>query len=190
MHNIRLFSPYLFNSAVRFEVTAVGGQWWEVEAFKPNRMKLKQKPGKFIWQHRENGIDTQRASVPLLDFSIVQCIKTAMLASTTHQCVHDVTSHLNNTTVSNTKTIKHVIIVIIDIICKSNLIMKRIPTLARSHILTSITIQGPSSSAETISSNELFQKRSGANSLPAKSVQGSPLSSPSSNRHRMASHNS
>jgi hypothetical protein len=92
---------------VHIEVTAVGGQWWEVEAFKPNRMKLKQKPCKFIWQHRENWIDTQRACVPMLDFPIVQGIKTAMLAATTHQCVHDVTLYLNNTMESNTKKNKH-----------------------------------------------------------------------------------
>ena len=70
-------APFAQIKGLHIEVTAVGGQWWEVEAFKSNRMKLKQKPVKFSWQYRENGIDSQRARVPLLDFMIVQSIKTS-----------------------------------------------------------------------------------------------------------------
>ena len=96
-------------------------------AFKSHSMKLKQKPGKFIWQHRENGIYNQRASVPLPDLSIIKSIKTAMQASASNQCVYDVTSDLYNTSKSNTKTSINDIIDIIDIISISDIIKKCYP---------------------------------------------------------------
>ncbi len=55
-------------------------------------MKLKQKPSKFVWQHRENRICTQRTSVPVLDLAVIKGIETAMLASTPHQTVHTMVS--------------------------------------------------------------------------------------------------
>jgi hypothetical protein len=64
------------------------------------------------------------------------------------------------------------------------------PTLARSHILSSIPKQGPALSEAIMDAIVWFQKRSGANALPLESFQISALASPSSTRHVMASHNS
>ena len=52
-------------------------------------------------------------------------------------------------------------------------------TLARSQIFSSIPKQGPALSAAIMDSIELFQKRSGANSLPSESFQFSAPTSPS-----------
>ena len=59
-------------------------------------MKLKQKPSKFVWQHSEDGIVSQTASVPLLDFAVIKGIITTVLASASHQYVHYLTQYLQN----------------------------------------------------------------------------------------------
>ena len=84
------------------------------------------------------------------------------------------------------------IMCIIDIICimKLNTYKYENITLVRSHIFNSIPLHGPSSSPAIKDSIPTFQKRSGANALPLLSVQFSAVASPSSTRHRTASHKS
>jgi hypothetical protein len=81
---------------MHIKITSVGRYQRKIEAFKPNSMKLKQKPSKFVWQHSEDGIVSQTASVPLLDFAVIEGIITTVLASASHQCVHYLTSYLQN----------------------------------------------------------------------------------------------
>lgn len=78
---------------MHIKITSVGRYQRNIEAFKPNSMKLKQKPSKFVWQHSEDGIVSQTASVPLLDFAVIEGIITTVLASASHQCVHYLTSY-------------------------------------------------------------------------------------------------
>ncbi len=63
-------------------------------------------------------------------------------------------------------------------------------TLACSHIFSSTSKQGPELSEAIMDSFDVFQKRAGAIALSQESFQFSALSSPSSNRHLMASHKS
>ena len=62
------------------------------------------------------------------------------------------------------------------------------PTLARSHIFSSIPKQGPELSEEEaiMDAIVLFQKRSGANALPLESFQFSALAPPSATGTRQA----
>jgi hypothetical protein len=65
-----------------------------------------------------------------------------------------------------------------------------IVTLARSHIYSSIPMQGPSSSAAMLHSDAIFQNLSAGKESPWESSQFSAVASPSSTKHRMASHKS
>ena len=66
----------------------------KIQIFKSKRVILKQKPCEFVWQYREDCIDTQWTSIPVLDLAVIKGIKTAMLASTPHQSVHNMPSNL------------------------------------------------------------------------------------------------
>ena len=100
-----LFSPYhlpehsAHQSHCGRRATA-GGRGFQIE-----KHETQTETWQIIWQHRENGIDTQRARISLLDFLIIKGIKTAMLTSTSNQCVHHVTLNLYNTSESNTKQV-------------------------------------------------------------------------------------
>ena len=77
------------------------------------RVILKQKPSEFVWQHREDCIDTQWTSIPVLDLAVIKCIVTAILASSPNQSVHDMPSYLqkemmNISDISNIKRINKV----------------------------------------------------------------------------------
>ena len=55
---------------------------------------FKQKSSKFVRQNRENGVIAQLASVPLMDFAVIQGIIPPVLPSASHQRVHDLTTYL------------------------------------------------------------------------------------------------
>ena len=48
-------------------------------------------------EHREDSIGTQWTSIPMLDLAVIKGIETSMLASATHQCVHNMPSYLHKT---------------------------------------------------------------------------------------------
>ena len=60
-------------------------------------VKLEQKPRELVRQNRENFIrhGAQAASISLPDFAVVKGIESPMLAPSTHQRVHDVTTYLS-----------------------------------------------------------------------------------------------
>ncbi len=77
---------------MHIKVALVCWQGRKVEAQKSIIMKLIEKPGEFIWKHREDQIVAQYPCI--LDFSIIKGIKSPVLAPATNQCVHNMTFHL------------------------------------------------------------------------------------------------
>ena len=57
-------------------------------------VKLEQKPCKLVRQNGQNVIRAQLASIPMPDFAVIKGIEPPILPPATHQCVHDVTTHL------------------------------------------------------------------------------------------------
>ena len=83
----------------------------KIQSFKSTRVILKQKPCEFVWQHREDCIDTQWTSIPVLDLAVIKCIETAILASAPNQSVHDMPSYLQKEImyISDISNIKRII---------------------------------------------------------------------------------
>ncbi len=146
---------------MHIKVASVLGQGRKIEAQKPIIMKLIQKPRKFVWQHWEDGVVAQLSRAPVLDFLVIKGIEPSMLVPTTHQRVHNVTQYLwlNQHTNNSYNKIMRIIWII------------KVCTLARSHMLSSIPMQGPSSSAEIATSQVMFQNQSWGKEPPVESFQ-------------------
>ena len=80
--------------SVNIKITSICRYEGKIEAFKSMSVKLEQKPCKLVRQNRENFIRAQLASISLLDFAIIKGIESSILTPASHQCVHDVTTHL------------------------------------------------------------------------------------------------
>jgi hypothetical protein len=79
---------------MHIKVAPVCWQGRKVEAQKSIIMKFIEKPGEFIWQHREDRIVAHFPCITMLDLSIIKGIKSSVLAPAANQCVHDMASHL------------------------------------------------------------------------------------------------
>ena len=65
---------------------SVCGQGRKVKAPKSKIMKLIQKPCKFVWQHRDDGIVAPNLDVTKPDLPVIQGIESPMLAPAADQC--------------------------------------------------------------------------------------------------------